>query len=574
MAEGAISMAASTTISGSLIGNPGAVDMGDGGQVFGRMLSTKGAVSVYGTVASSMSEWIKTISNKWNTPGNWSSNAIPASYNNVNITTGTSVVSSTTSASCNNLTVNGGSLTINSDDLSSGSLIVAGTASGNITYDRFVSAGQWHIISAPVGNQSIDNFLANPSNSIAFKDSVYAMTTYDENLGRWNSFYSATGNGLFEVGKGYLVGRSTTAGLLSFTGTIADADFTYPVTNTIRGWNCVGNPFTSALGAITGTSSTSNFIEVNGSLLDESHLALYLWDEQANYDGTLNDYEIFSNVGYTPDLVDNYYVQTGQGFMIKANAAGNISFTKDMQYHDTGTGFLKSSKSSWDGFKLMAESNEEVRSCIIAFHEDMTTGLDPSYDVGMFKQAGKFAIYTRLAEEDNDIDFEIQCLPEEIYEEIIVPVGVDMIESGTVKLSIGGIILNGKKFISLEDRDLGNIVNLESEEDFYEADIPSGDNTGRFFLHIEDSKNDVSDKKIKEKTKYKAYWNGSEIVLESSIPSSARVTIIDLNGMIHYEYYIHEALLSYHSFSSHRKGIYFLRILEENEVTTLKVNIF
>src|ERR1700722_19598929 len=51
VAEGAISMAASTTMRGTLIAHNGAVDMGAGGVLEGRELSTTGAVSVYGTVA-------------------------------------------------------------------------------------------------------------------------------------------------------------------------------------------------------------------------------------------------------------------------------------------------------------------------------------------------------------------------------------------------------------------------------------------------------------------------------------------------------------------------------------------
>ena len=51
VAEGAISMAASTTMRGTLIAHNGAIDMGAGGILEGRELSTVGAVSVYGTTA-------------------------------------------------------------------------------------------------------------------------------------------------------------------------------------------------------------------------------------------------------------------------------------------------------------------------------------------------------------------------------------------------------------------------------------------------------------------------------------------------------------------------------------------
>ena len=48
VADGAISMAAGTTMKGTLIAHNGAIDMGAGGSLQGRMLSTTGAVSVYG----------------------------------------------------------------------------------------------------------------------------------------------------------------------------------------------------------------------------------------------------------------------------------------------------------------------------------------------------------------------------------------------------------------------------------------------------------------------------------------------------------------------------------------------
>ena len=51
VSEGATSMAASTTMRGTLIAHNGAIDMGAGGILEGRELSTTGAVSVYGTIA-------------------------------------------------------------------------------------------------------------------------------------------------------------------------------------------------------------------------------------------------------------------------------------------------------------------------------------------------------------------------------------------------------------------------------------------------------------------------------------------------------------------------------------------
>ena len=49
----------------------------------------------------------------------------------------------------NNLTVNNnGNLTVRSDESSSGSLLVSGTATGNIIYERYIPSDIWHIFSA------------------------------------------------------------------------------------------------------------------------------------------------------------------------------------------------------------------------------------------------------------------------------------------------------------------------------------------------------------------------------------------------------------------------------------------
>lgn len=54
IADGAIAMAASTSMSGTLIANNGAISMGDLGNLHGRMYSTTGAVSVYGTTLTNV----------------------------------------------------------------------------------------------------------------------------------------------------------------------------------------------------------------------------------------------------------------------------------------------------------------------------------------------------------------------------------------------------------------------------------------------------------------------------------------------------------------------------------------
>ena len=82
-AEGAIAMAASTIMRGTLISNNGAVSMAAGGTLEGRMLSTTGAVSVDNVVAvvgcTSAIIWTGAVSTDWNIQGNWLYGVVPCS---------------------------------------------------------------------------------------------------------------------------------------------------------------------------------------------------------------------------------------------------------------------------------------------------------------------------------------------------------------------------------------------------------------------------------------------------------------------------------------------------------------
>lgn len=61
IAEGAIAMAAGTSMCGTLIANNGAISMGDQGNLHGRMYSTTGAVSVYGSTVTNIGIQTETV---------------------------------------------------------------------------------------------------------------------------------------------------------------------------------------------------------------------------------------------------------------------------------------------------------------------------------------------------------------------------------------------------------------------------------------------------------------------------------------------------------------------------------
>ena len=247
-------------------------------------------IGAYEHLFSSIS-WTGNTDAIWGKTSNWSPTALPLSTDNITIpdlSKGTPpVIGPTSTADCNNLTINSGAtLTIQSTVDGTGSLIVNGTASGNVTAERYVDViakgDKWHYVSSPVIGQNLnDTWMTN--NDIAVSESAKQFFRYDEDENYW-IIYGSTGDPeafndvTFVEARGYCLSTSG-AQALSFIGTVRTDNVNYATTYTANngeGCNLVGNPFTSSIGVTSSVTSSENFIAVNTGLLDDSYEAVYI----------------------------------------------------------------------------------------------------------------------------------------------------------------------------------------------------------------------------------------------------------------------------------------------------------
>lgn len=375
---------------------------------------------------------------------------------------------------------NSGSLTITSTaETSSGSMIVTGTSTGSIIFERYITGKKFHALGAPFAGQTINGFLTTVANDISTLAGEYAMTSYDEATDNWNSYFTTATAGNLVVGSGYLVGREND-GLVAVTGTFDPTGVDVSITRDGRGWNLLANPFPSAIGVTAEAASTANFLTVNAASLDENYAGLYLWD----HDNTR--YLIINNAAASnpsATLVQDY-LQAGQGFFVRSQAGGaTISFTANMAIHQPDATLLKKSSSrSWPTINLFAGSGDAQSTTCITFNEKMTRGLDVTYDAGMNKSNPQFALYSRLVE-DNGTDFTIQCLPEE--QEMVIPLGLDAVSGQEVSITAQLDNWFENSTVKLEDRSQGTFTELDQGDATY-AFVTNTSNTGpgNFYLHI------------------------------------------------------------------------------------------
>ncbi len=508
--------------------------------------------------------WSGSSGSDWNTAGNWADNAVPNSSTDINIPSGLSnfpVISTTTSASCNNLTIeSGASLTIESDASNTGSLIVSGTSAGNITVERYMTGdgNTWHLTGVPVVGQGINDLVTSAGNSFATNDVMYGLGVYNEGDDSWITYTETTAPeaGNLIAGVGYETNRST-SGDITYVGTLTVAQVDVPIVRTTNGWNLLGNPYPCSINANSTGDVTNNFLTVNEDQFDNtgSYVALYVWNSSSSQYDILNH----SSTG-TP------YIPNGQAFFVKSKSGGGtMSFTTAMRTHQTGATFKSGTANP--NIILKADNGESTRSTEFRFVEGTSLGLDPGYDAGLFNgKTDEFKLCSRLMQ-DNGIGFALQCFPTDDFESVTVPIELKS-TSSTVEFSVESNNLPSNIKVYLEDKQ-DNSFNLLNEDQTYTAEVNIGENSGRFYLHTSLQALDQLSELTEGEYDIVPNLQNSSLTIKGVLGGEFFVKVYDISGKLVFEKQItsNEVFLPYMG-----TGIYVVKLIGEGVSYSQKVN--
>jgi|GEM_PF-5280682 len=446
--------------------------------------------------------------------------------------------------------VNNGSLVLKSDSAHTASLIIKGNATGTMTFERFLKNKKWQLVASPLSGQSISSFLAGNDISSAVEDAtIRAMADYNPATNDWNGYFTNSKTGNIIPGTGYTM-RRRVAGTVSFTGTPQTGTVSVPVA---ANWNCIGNPYTSAI----YLNNNANGI-LNRGNLHASNTALYIWDENQS----ATQYQIINNAGGAD------YIQAGQAFFLRMASAGSFVFTPDMQSNQPNHKF-RSVSTSWRDINLVTTSPAGVYSTQIKLNADMTTGLDVSYDAGLLRSGSEFALYTRL-QDDNGEDFALQCLPESISAPVAV--GLDYPAGGKVKFEAITSNLEVGCEVWLEDRKAGNLTNLSVEGSKYEVVVSENTKgTGRFYLYVK-PKNTTVDCLTNRSVSPNIYMAENRLCINETGNSPYLIDIQDAAGRNLKQFTITDGGASQTALSL-PAGLYIVRLKEGNRLFIKKIII-
>lgn len=439
---------------------------------------------------------------QWGTASNWSSGSVPTSSTDVTISSGQTIeVGSSTNAVANSITIesggsltvaknsdltltgdftNNGTVTLNSDSDEFASIIVGGSSTGDIVYNRYVNtqgSGEWDLIGAPVDGLSIDSFVTTNSSPLAASGSTYAVGVYDNSDGSWTNYTTSTvgAAGNFDIGKGYQMATASGA-TMAFTGTIATTDQTQSIINNAGSggsrWNLVANPYPSYLNANTSADASNNFLSVNSGVIDNSYLAVYGY----NADGT--GYTIYNNTSSAT------YIAPGQAFFVAAASpsSASLSFTEAMQTTTGGDDFIALSVNTSSTFYLkLYEDQDFIADTRFYFDSNLTLGLDPGYDAGSHSQST--AIGSRLVEEDQGITMGINAMGIDSLEEATIPLVINRAAGVAFRVSLEGATIPHGTKVYLEDTQQATFTDLRAG-DFTLNPQSELSGMGRFYLRL------------------------------------------------------------------------------------------
>ena len=399
-------------------------------------------------------KWEGGTSSDWDTASNWSSNMVPNSVSVVTIPSGLSNYPTAATA-----------VTVASVDMAAGtSLISTSTFSGTVKYTRTLAdtTDDWYLVSSPVNAQDIDVFIAREGLASGTAENIGLTQSYNTGADTWTYYQSdASGSGNFTPGKGYAIKLATAGQDIYFEGTIRNSDQSRTLATSANAYNLAANPYTSYMD--TALMLAGN----NGVLASET---MWVWNSSTgSYD--------------TKVTANEYKLSPAQGFFVKSDGeAGTLALNQSYEVHNSSDTFQRTEPRPEIGLTL--SNGSASRQATIYYIDGTTTGFDNGYDGEMFAGvANEFAIYTHFLTDSEGQDLAIQSLPDNNYENMIIPVGINA-ESGT-SITIDASTSNFPEGINiyLEDKQENTFTLLEADANFSTTLENSLSGIGRFYLH-------------------------------------------------------------------------------------------
>ncbi len=409
--------------------------------------------------------------------------------------------------------VNNGSASnviVESNSAQTGSLIVEGSATGDIKIERYLTPSSWHFVSTSVTGISTTDFYFNQN------PEVYA-SYWDEPNSRW-PFLIPT-NEPMPLGVGYKIWITEAPVTIEMEGSIQTSDLSVNLTNdgtSYNGLNLIGNPFSSEINTNIGNwgSNTDGIF--------------YVWD--STYNG--GDYRVWN--GSTGDLTDGI-IPISQSFFVYAESAGAFNIPKAAQTHG-GDEFYKDQKQS-NYVRLQLDANGFGNTLFIGFPDHGTSNIDYNGDAKkIYSNAETPQLYAKQAGEalcilaDAPLNSQVR----------VIPLYTDQWINGDYTFTLSDAGGLAQMDIYLEDKVTGSFKHLSLYKTYaFSANANAAEN--RFNLHF--SKKAIGLEELSSTVDdFSVYSRDHSIFIKSNkeeVFKNLKVKVYNINGQLIYKSSLH-----------------------------------
>lgn len=537
--------------------------------------------------------WTGSSDSSWATAGNWDEGSAPSSITDVVITDQTNKPSISSTVEVSNFTIetssdvivektgnidiagnlnNNGNLTLESDSNEYSSLIVDGTVTGTINYNRYTAqvgpTGTNDLISAPLSGQTFGNF-ANANTNLNTSGTTAAFAPFNNSLTPSANYVNlntvSDASVVLNAGDGYRAATSN-GSALTFTGTVNTSTISKPITvgtGTNGKWNLIGNPYPSYIDLAT-------FFSANNTQFDTgAYQAVYGYDGDAS-----NGWTIWNQLTID-DANTTELISPGQGFFVASKTGGgSVTFTPAMRTNGSSDDFIagRSSASNLVLAKLNMVLNSNNYHTDIYFTDNATANLDPGYDAGAFGDTTK-GLYSYLIEGNTGVELAIQALPYNNLNNTIVPLGINVNAGDELNISLdesSSIPLGTNVY--LEDA-LTNTLTLINSTAFVLNPSEALNGIGRFLLRFTSSTLNTSSFDVSNLQIF-SNLNEKTIIVKGILSEDSKLSIYDIHGRVVLNTILNSTA-TYNSIAvdSLNTGIYIIQVNNATQNKTQKVII-
>ena len=485
--------------------------------------------------------------------GSWSPsdpNGASTASEDIIIASGNATINSNTT--CNSLTVNAGAgLTINSgitlttsnglslesSSTSYSSLILDGSVTGTINYDRHVNingsgtTGSNDLISAPLTGQAFNAFASANSNILSNPGgTVFLFGPYDKTTGSYLT-YADTETATLDAGVGYRA-ASDDNGTFTFTGTANNGTISNAITYggpTEFEWNLVGNPYPSYLNVqafLNHDVDPGAGVVTNLQLMNSGTAAIYGYDGDA-----LNGWTVYNLANTTASTV----IAPGQGFYVSADPTNaplyDLEFTPAMRTTGTTDDFIAGREAAGTliYFKLNASTASDGYDTEVYFNPLATLGFNFGFDAELFNNPA-FVLYTELVEwvSGNPTQIALQTINTDDLADTTIPLGLRVGQGEQVTFSLTENTLPATTEVFLDDTE-ENIITPLHTIDYVFTPATAIDGTGRFFIRVFDETLSTTENSFNY-ISISAINKSKEIVVRGQLKEDTTLTLFDIQG--------------------------------------------